>query len=139
MKLDAPQLRGVKRLLHVASVEMTLTDVAIRGLRARASYLPDQKKVQVQVVAVLAGENRHAVRPRAVEVVDWPAGSGDEDAIKEHLRGVTRRYRAAVHARTWPALVNATPACFTAGADVAAGRVTRCAACSAWYCSVDRP
>lgn len=137
MKLDAAQLK-VKRRLEVGEVEMRLSDPAIRALRGRASYLPDQKKVRVQVIAVPAAGNRVAVRSIAIELVDWPDGSGDVDAIKTHLRAVTTRYRAAVGAHTWPSSENFTAKCFAVGADVTAGRSTRCASCTAYYCTVER-
>ena len=119
----------------------TQTVNAVPGLRAftlTATYLTQTQEVAVSLLSVPTKDNRAAVRARVTERVPWPQGPDARDALRTHVRGVARRYLAAVKARAWPENVNLTSRCFVVGQDVAAGRSARCATCTAWYCTVER-
>ena len=119
-------------------MEAKLRDTALAGVAARLTYLPDSEQVVVHVLPKLGKENRAAQRVITSEVQVWPGNGHDVEAMRSHLSGVFRRYLGRVRERSWPETENYTTRCFSEGADVTAGRATRCAECTAWYCSVTR-
>lgn len=130
-----------KRAVVLGRFTQTVRAQGLRAFSLTASYLPQTREVSVRVLSVPSKDNRAAVRASAVEAVPWPQGLGvlpEPLSVKAHVRGVARRFLASAKAHIWPEATNLTAKCFPRGQDIATGRLSRCAGCSAWYCTVER-